>query len=310
MNTFPPIEARRVLVLAPHPDDETLGCGGSLALYAQQGVPVQVLVLTRGEGVSSEGVEDIAGQRRGEAETAAQRLGLEPYTFLDFSDGAVEENRNELLGRLGRALEEGKADLVYAPCPLDPHPDHRATAGLALELLARQGGFRLAFYETYHPLRCTRLVNVEAVIEQKKNAIRAYGTSLLDAAEVIAEACEGLGRYRQFENRIRGTYEAFWEVERAPTEQEILAWCTWDFAVPQSAGVFRERVREYDRMAHEAFAVLERRRQQVRELQRTAADRDQELEVLRTTLAAVRGSRSWRLLDRLNRLRRRLLGKS
>jgi LmbE family N-acetylglucosaminyl deacetylase len=303
---FPPPDATRVAVLAPHADDETLGCGGTLRRYADEGVPVHVIVMTDGAGVETDR-EDIAEVRREEAGRAAEILGIGETVFLDFADGRLDAHHGELDERLGAELARIAPDVVFAPFPVDPHPDHVATADAAIRALRAGGAFRLAFYEIYQPIRFNKEVDVTGVMDAKRRAIRVYESGLLGSGDLIADASEGLARYRQFFNRIERLYEVFWVVDAAPTEQEILAWATYDFSIPRAADIFRDKLREVDFLTREARRTIEeqgaRMESMDRRLRRTQAERD----AARSQLEAVLTSPPWRMVERFAALRDRVL---
>ena len=89
----------RVLVIAPHPDDEVLGCGGVLALHAMRGDRVRVVVLTDGAAGGD------AEAREAETRAAATVLGLEQVEFLGLEDGGLECDP-DLVMRLSELLIE------------------------------------------------------------------------------------------------------------------------------------------------------------------------------------------------------------
>jgi len=147
------IGAERVLVLAPHYDDEVLGCGGLLTGLARragrsrESTTVTVLFLTDGAGTAAEGEDprEHAAVRRREAEAALAVLGLGPPVgesrHLDLPDGALDQNLGALTAALRDALVEIRPDLVLVPSPLEVSSDHRAAfAGLhaALTSTGRQ----------------------------------------------------------------------------------------------------------------------------------------------------------------------------
>lgn len=131
--------ARSCLIVAPHPDDETLGCGGRILLARRAGQAVTVLVAT--DGAASHGA-DLAGLRavrRQELAAATGLLGLSAPDLitLDLPDGSLAAHRAELVERLVALIDERRPDEVYATCRQEAHPDH-AAAGLALaEALSR-----------------------------------------------------------------------------------------------------------------------------------------------------------------------------
>jgi LmbE family N-acetylglucosaminyl deacetylase/GT2 family glycosyltransferase len=121
---------RRVLCLAPHPDDELIACGGMLAGHADREDTVRVLVLTRAKDAV------LAKQRAGECEAGLRLLGVGDVRFLDHEDGGLREALGALEEDLARELEAFGPELIYAPSPLEHHPDHLA----AFEALARVAG--------------------------------------------------------------------------------------------------------------------------------------------------------------------------
>jgi LmbE family N-acetylglucosaminyl deacetylase len=121
---------RRLVVVAPHPDDEVLGAGGLLQYMDHFGVESTIVLVTDGEGshpvARSLGV-DIASTRAQESAVALDRLGCGSATVtrLGFPDGAVATE----LARLAEALSDllGPNDLCLSPWRFDGHPDHDAT---------------------------------------------------------------------------------------------------------------------------------------------------------------------------------------
>ncbi len=70
--------ARHVLVLAPHPDDETFGCGGTIRMLTESGIAVDVAFMTRGELGADEGLGSSPQQRREVASRVGRKLGVAP----------------------------------------------------------------------------------------------------------------------------------------------------------------------------------------------------------------------------------------
>ena len=118
--------ARRVLVLAPHPDDETIGCGGLLAQLAARGVPAKVLLVSDGSGAGALPA-GTAETRQQEFRAALQRLGGLDCEFLGLPDGALEQVA-DLPARLRRAIQAFAPNWVFGPAARDPHRDHRTVA--------------------------------------------------------------------------------------------------------------------------------------------------------------------------------------
>ncbi len=134
---FDPTVPRRVVVLAAHPDDETLGVGGTVQALHAAGAEVTLVVASDGEAAfPALGADDrasLAARRRVELATAMEILGSGKVevVFLGLPDSGLAEREDELRERLAELLRG--ADCVLLPWPGDPHPDHAAVgrAGLA-----------------------------------------------------------------------------------------------------------------------------------------------------------------------------------
>ena len=136
--------AKTILAVLAHPDDETFGIGGTLALYAQRGYDTYYVCATRGEAgtVDAEhlnGYKDIAELRTDELTRAAKHLGLKGVYFLGYRDSGMpgtQENKHpdaqinhpidEVAGRIVKYIRELKPDIVLTFDPIGgyKHPDH------------------------------------------------------------------------------------------------------------------------------------------------------------------------------------------
>lgn len=186
----------RILVLSPHPDDESIGCGGSLALHHKTQDSVSVVYLTSGErGIR--GLEPLEAQRirEREAASACSLLGVQDQHFLRFPDGDLAGHLNEIIPALKRLLCELRPDMIYSPHPKEWHPDHRATAqalGLALNQVPTS---RVLAYEVWTPLEHYQVSNdISSVMNEKIRAIRCHSSQLQEIP--YDSAAEGLSRYR------------------------------------------------------------------------------------------------------------------
>ncbi len=200
------VQAQRVLVLAPHYDDEVLGCGGLLAQLAREAT-VRVLFLTDASGGGIEPAEDPAAYsatRKREAQAAARVLGLTELGHLGFADGRLVDQLGPVADALRETLLDFAPDLLLVPSPLEVTEDHRAAFAAVHRVLggARDGGrimaelatLRVLAYEVNHPLYPHLLVDVGAETALVEQAIDCYTSQL--AKHPYKEACLGLQRYR------------------------------------------------------------------------------------------------------------------
>ncbi|HEX7356055.1 MAG TPA: PIG-L family deacetylase [Mycobacteriales bacterium] len=178
----------RVVVLAPHPDDEVLGCGGTLAVLAQAGAEVHVVAVTDGESSHPGRAAELRDRRVHERADALGYLSLEDATVhrLGLPDGSVQD---EDVVSLTRPLVT-EADLLLAPWDRDGHPDHDATGRAA----ARLPGRRLSYLVwAWHwavdddlPLdRAFRIHLGDAGRRDKERAVAAFASQLTGDAPIL-----------------------------------------------------------------------------------------------------------------------------
>ncbi len=168
----------RVLVVAPHPDDEVMGAGGMLALHAALGHQVRVVVLTDGSSGDPEAkLADLVSTRVQESLRAGEQLGIHDYRFLDFKDGALGE-ADGLVERLRKEIEEFDPGLIYAPSPQELHPDHRAASRGLIAALGAGPERRVFLYGVNSQAVAGIMFDVTAVYDKKRAAIRAFESQL------------------------------------------------------------------------------------------------------------------------------------
>jgi LmbE family N-acetylglucosaminyl deacetylase len=132
---FDPTGYERLVVVAAHPDDETLGVGGALRAAHRAGTAITLVVATDGEAayprLGPRERRELAGVRRAELHTALHHGGLQdiPVHWLGLPDSGLAEHTQELTERLTELLTG--ADAYLAPWTSDPHPDHRAAGRAA-----------------------------------------------------------------------------------------------------------------------------------------------------------------------------------
>jgi LmbE family N-acetylglucosaminyl deacetylase len=133
-----------IVVLAPHPDDDAIGCGGTIARCVDRGVDVEVIYVTDG-AASHPNSKRFPGPvlrelREREALAGLHELGVRAAPiFLRIPDGHVSQlrgtARESVVATLRRSIDSSRCATIFAPWPREPHPDHAATAGLVLSAL-------------------------------------------------------------------------------------------------------------------------------------------------------------------------------
>lgn len=214
-------EGQRLMVLAPHPDDESIGCGGLIARWRQAGRPASVLLLTdgargardlRGGEAGSAAARALAETRRKEAEHALAALGGTTLHPLDLPDGELARNREALAKAIAGHLARERPDVLALPFVTDRHPDHVAAFAGAVEALARIEGPKpgtILCYEVWAPLPANAVIDISDVIEAKRAAIACHASQM--AEHDYVEGALSLNRYRALAALTRVRYaEAYW----------------------------------------------------------------------------------------------------
>lgn len=190
---------KRVLVLAPHPDDEVFGCGGTLRLLADAGARITVAVASDGAlggSAADAGSETLIAAREAETRAAAAVLGYPPPSFWRLPDRGLRYGE-ALITRVREAVQSSAAELVFVPALSELHPDHQVLALAAAEALRQLGGQRsVAFYEVSAPLLPNTLIDITAVEERKREAMHCFGSQ--EAERPYAECVAALNRYRSY----------------------------------------------------------------------------------------------------------------
>jgi LmbE family N-acetylglucosaminyl deacetylase len=211
---------RKLVVIAPHPDDETLGCGGTIARFADQGTEVSVLIVS---GHLPPVYDERAFETtRREALAAFKIMGVARSEFLRIPATLVRDVPvAELNGKINRFIRAEAPEIVLLPYP-DRHIDHRiifdacvvacrpvyAAAPkvvLAYETLSETHwnvpGIEPAFVPEF-------FVDMTDYMAKKKAALECYASQINDAPSRSVEACIALAKFRGSQNGC-GYAEAF-----------------------------------------------------------------------------------------------------
>jgi LmbE family N-acetylglucosaminyl deacetylase len=187
-----------VMVIAPHPDDESIGCGGAICLHRRRGQSVHVVFLTSGElGLKELPREKAWEVREEEARCAAEILGLTGLTFLRLSDWFLGDAVEDAANLLRPYLQREKPKLLYLPHPDEWHPDHRAVLPIVQTALTNEGDIPVEFraYEVWTPLsRYDFVEDITRVMGRKLRAVACYASQTGQFR--YDRAVRGLNQYR------------------------------------------------------------------------------------------------------------------
>ena len=139
----------RLMVLAPHPDDETLACGVTIQRTLDRGNEVTVVVASDGRYGDPESVvpERMATIRKGELARATAVLGVSSshLIMLGFEDATLSDHEDALAESIQEIIEINRPDVVISPCPWDLHPDHAALGRVARTIVEGRSVLHLEY---------------------------------------------------------------------------------------------------------------------------------------------------------------------
>jgi LmbE family N-acetylglucosaminyl deacetylase len=188
------------MVIAPHPDDEVIGCGGTIRRHVLAGDPVTVLYLTHGEhscGYPWLDPEEKKLERTSEARKSCAVLGVADYVFLNGSDGQCNLPQETILLTQGvrAAINERRPKVIFVPHADDNHIDHIAAFRIVTRIARECDWQPLVYqYELWSPLAADFAVDITRHMPAKLKAIKCHRLAL-DAFNYLPTAV-GLAAYR------------------------------------------------------------------------------------------------------------------
>lgn len=209
---------RRLLVIAPHPDDEAIGAYMLMTRLRRRGVAVRVVVVTDGAASHPNSLRwprrRLVAERRRESRRTLRRIGVAAaaVTFLDLPDGRLNTHTAAARRGLSRALGHVGSALIAAPAASDDHPDHRTVAACVAAL--RRPNLRRLAYPVWPAglrpagARCLFLTAQERLA--KRHAVRSYRTQ----AGRIMDDPAGFAMTRRQISAFTRQQEVFVEVQQ------------------------------------------------------------------------------------------------
>lgn len=202
-----PIKApfgKSMLVLAPHQDDEAIGCGGALILQLRTGNAASIVLLQDGaDGHDELGMsrQELTKLRNEESRRAAAAVGVEPPVFLDHA--VLAESLPQASEQVRGIITQRRADAVFVPFVLDAHPDHRcANYILAEALKGIDWNVRVFGYEVWGLCIPNVLVVIDEAMEDKMRMLACF--TWANSAIDYAHSTKGLN---MFHSRMLGAGE-------------------------------------------------------------------------------------------------------
>lgn len=184
----------RILVIAPHPDDESIGVGGLIALYPKQ---TEVLVLTDGRyGNDKYAPSEMKEVRKQEFVNAMDIAGIKDYSFLDVEDGTLIDNKDIFV-----KIDIKNYTHIFLPNPNDNHSDHTASYEYIMDCISVNTGLlpNVYQYEVHKPLADVEYhLDITDVIEKKIDMVNSHRSQV--EIHKYGEQIRLLAMYRGFQN--------------------------------------------------------------------------------------------------------------
>ncbi len=164
------LPGNKVLVIAPHQDDESIGCGGTLAKHTKAGGRLEIAFCTSG-----------GEKRMYEAKDAAKILGSRISHFLQFDIRSLYKNTNQLAERFTELFNRVRPDVIFLPFMIDNHQDHVAVSRAFVKAYKKKAMDCFIYaYSVWTTQIPNIVVDISENWEQKKQAIDCYKTQLSD----------------------------------------------------------------------------------------------------------------------------------
>ncbi len=199
---------KKLMIFAPHPDDDIIGCGGTIAKNTAEGNTVSVVYISSGEaGSLNDSPGELAVIREEEARRAAALLGVNDLFFLRRQDGYIAFEQ-EAIEKLIRLIRAEKPDTIYLPHAQESVRDHQISHQLVIEACNRAAGpwfqhcgpepwsvSTILAYEVWTPLQTiNQTEDISDFMDVKIAALREHRSQIAGIA--YDEGIQGLNRYR------------------------------------------------------------------------------------------------------------------
>lgn len=201
---------KKILVIAPHPDDEILGCGGTMIKHIEAGDEVYVCIVTK--GCMPLFPPELVEKTRTEARTCHHHIGIKKTFFLDFPAVLIDkENRYDVNGKILDVVKEVKPDEVFIPHWGDMQKDHQIIADACMVALRPKYEPKVKCVYGYETMSETAwnapnvqnefipnvYVDISEQLDKKMEALGFFNTQISQFPDARSlEAVEALAKYR------------------------------------------------------------------------------------------------------------------
>lgn len=198
---------KRVLAVFAHPDDESFGPGGTLYLWAKQGAVIHLLCATRGENGNNHTTEETARIRSQELKNAAQILGIQNVSFLDFTDGCICNKDLQLLAKkIRQKVNRFKPNVImtFNFNGVSGHIDHIAVTSavtkvfdentyadklyyysVSKEISDQNKDYFVHFPDGLEEGETDEVVDIEPIYDKKIEAMKAHASQMGDVKSIL-----------------------------------------------------------------------------------------------------------------------------
>lgn len=210
----------RIIVIAPHPDDEIIGCGGTLLKHVQDGDRVFVVFITNGELIDDNKEYEIQCQiRKNEAMNVAKESNMEIIYWSNIPARKIRDNYSKLEKDLIKIFRYIKPNIIYVPHENEKDGDHVLTLELAKEAYflskipmkdckLNSIPAQIKGYEVWSPIRDVHsCCDISSFMDKKKDLIKIYDSQMQQMN--YADGVAGLNQYRAAFFGVEGYLEVF-----------------------------------------------------------------------------------------------------
>lgn len=157
----------RILVLAPHVDDETIGLGGTIIKYANKNCKMDLVYLTDGRGSTShKSEEETAKERMEEGHIVKEKYGFNNVYFLERIDGTLNSNHKELIDDILGILQKEKPNTIFTPFLVDGNIDHiETTKAISKALEIWDDNFQEIYLYQVNTIIDSEIVNAISILD-------------------------------------------------------------------------------------------------------------------------------------------------